>query len=246
MTAAPPKAGYIRTFNRFELKYLVHYTVAREFLEMLGPHVRFDENVGDEGFYKIASLYYDSPDLKCYFEKLDGEKHRRKVRVRTYGHTPTEAFVEIKQRYNLSVQKRRCRYEIDRTMGLMEAICAGHYEEGLDPVMDEVFVLARRYALEPKMIISYQRAALFDKYKSDLRITLDRNIRYRHLGLDLRKDRIKGQFAVDPTMVLLEVKFNEAIPRWLCTCLNRLDMQVMRLSKYCQGVESSGIHLRVP
>lgn len=43
------------------------------------------------------------------------------------------------------------------------------------------------------------------------------------------------------TVVLLEVKFNEAIPAWLCTCLNRLNFQVQRLSKYCVGIEQSGM-----
>ena len=46
------------------------------------------------------------------------------------------------------------------------------------------------------------------------------------------------------TMWLLEVKFNEVIPRWLCTCLNRFDLQIQRLSKYCQGIERCGMEQR--
>ena len=203
--------------------------------------VQIAQNAGLDGYYKISSLYYDSSDLKCYWEKLDGESFRRKVRVRTYGAHPEEAFLEIKQRLNLTVQKRRCRATLAEVTERMAAICNGRLDSALDPVYDEVFVLARRYRLEPKMIISYQRAAFFDKYKADLRITLDRNIRCRHVGLDLATHRTRGRFAVPPTMVLLEVKFNEVIPAWLCTCLNRLDFQVQRLSKYCAGVEQCGM-----
>lgn len=239
--AALDRQAYIRTFNRFELKYLIHYKQARALLKMIRPHVSQDINAGLDGYYKISSLYYDSPDLKCYWEKLDGESFRRKVRIRTYGIHPEDAFLEIKQRLNLTVQKRRCRGTFAEVTERMKEICAGHLEPGLDPVYDEVFVLARRYRFEPKMIISYQRAAFFDLYKADLRITLDRNIRCRNVGLDLATHRARGRFAVPPTMVLLEVKFNEAIPAWLCTCLNGFNFQVQRLSKYCVGIEQSGM-----
>ncbi len=142
------KQAYIRTFNRFELKYLVHYKQAQALKEMIGPHVTQDENAGFDGYYKISSLYYDSSDLKCYWEKLDGESFRRKVRVRTYGAHPEEAFLEIKQRLNLTVQKRRCRATLAEITERMAAICNGRLESALDPVYDEVFVLARRYRLD--------------------------------------------------------------------------------------------------
>ena len=228
---------YIRTFNRFELKYLLHYTQARELMRAIGGHVDQDENAGRDGFYKISSLYYDSPDLTAYWEKLDGEKYRRKVRMRTYGETPDQAFVEIKQRLNLTVQKRRCRLSIDDATRAMHDVCRGIHPGEIDPIMDEVFVLGRRYRLRPTMIISYNRTAFFDRYKRDLRITLDRNVRCRHISLDLRRDRTKGLYAIPPSMLILEVKFNEAIPRWLCTSLNRLNLQVVRISKYCAGIE---------
>ncbi len=237
-------SDYIRTFNRFELKYLLHHTQAREFVDRIGGHVDSDANVGDGGFYKVASVYYDSRSLMCYWEKIDGEKYRRKVRVRTYGPTPEDAFVEIKQRYNLSVQKRRCRFPIEVVNREMERMDRGGYSSDVDPVFDEVYNLRKRYRLEPKMLISYNRAAFFDKFKKDLRITIDRNIRCRSLNLDLTQHRTKGVYAVPPTYMVLEVKFNEAIPRWICTVLNAMDLQVVRLSKYCEGVQAMGLEQR--
>jgi uncharacterized protein YlbG (UPF0298 family) len=240
--SASKSQEYIRTFNRFELKYLLHYTQARKLFSMIGAHVYTDQNAGRDGFYKISSLYYDSPDLSAYWEKIDGEKFRRKVRVRTYGEQPDQAFVEIKQRLNLSVQKRRCRVPLSFAQEVMPQICAGHLPAGeIDPVFGEVFILARQNHLRPTLVVSYNRTAYFDRYKRDLRITLDRNIRCRNLSLDLSKDRTRGLYAVAPQYMVLEVKFNEAIPRWLCTCLNNLDLQIVRLSKYCCGIEKMGM-----
>lgn len=247
MTTVPTmNKGYVRAFNRFELKYMIHHSQARALLKLIGAHVDHDPHAGRDGFYKIVSLYYDSPDLSCYWEKMDGEKYRRKVRVRTYGESPDEAFLEIKQRYNLNVQKRRCRYPFGVVDREMEAIRNGPYEGGVDPVFDEVFNIVRRRTLEPKLIISYNRAAFFDRYRSDLRITLDRNIKYRSQCLGLQENRLKGKYVIPPTMMILEVKFDETIPRWICTCLNQLDLQVQRFSKYCEGVERSGLDRRTP
>lgn len=239
-------SDYVRKFNRFELKYLLHYRQTEEFLASIRGHVRNDPNVGRGGFYKVVSRYYDSADLMCYWEKLDGEKYRRKVRVRTYGENPEEAFAEIKQRYNLTVQKRRCRAPIDIVESELESMQQGTYKSEIDPVFDEIYNLRRRHRLEPKLIVSYNRAAFFDLYKRDLRITVDRNFRCRSLDLSLDRQRMRGRWAIRPTYTVVEVKFNDTMPRWVCTVLNRLDVQIERVSKYCYAVEALGLHEKMP
>jgi len=53
----------------------------------------------------VTSLYYDTADLRFYWEKIEGSRFRRKLRMRLYGepsecgeHTPVQ--IEIKQRVN--------------------------------------------------------------------------------------------------------------------------------------------------
>lgn len=235
--------GYIRTFNRFELKYLVHYSQARSLVRSMEPYVRTDANAGPGGYYKIASRYYDSADLRCYWEKVNGERFRRKVRIRTYGDSPKQAFLEIKQRSNLSVQKRRTLHNLETLEEQMRLMQCGEYAAKDEAVMDEVCNLVNRYRLEPKAIISYNRAAFFDMYRKDLRITFDRNIKCRTIDLDLQQTGFGGKFVVPPTMYILEVKFNEVVPRWLCSCLNHHGLKVERVSKYCLGVERMGLEV---
>lgn len=237
---------YVRKFNRFELKFLLHYQQTNELLEAIRGHVRNDPNIGRDGYYKVVSRYYDSADLMCYWEKLDGEKYRRKVRVRTYGENPEEAFAEIKQRYNLTVQKRRCRAPLQVVEEELRKMQGGTFKSQIDPVFDEIYNLRCRHWLEPKLIVSYNRAAFFDLYKRDLRITVDRNFRCRSLDLRLDSQRMRGRWAVSPTYTVVEVKFNDTIPRWLCTVLNRLDLQIERVSKYCYAVEALSLHEKMP
>ena len=102
----------VRKFNRFELKYLITLMEAERFKDALRAFLIPDEHGGNSGRYGLASLYFDSPNLRCYREKMDGLKFRRKLRIRRYetGEMMTEAspvFVEIKQRVDRVTQKRR-------------------------------------------------------------------------------------------------------------------------------------------
>src|SRR5512136_598552 len=102
----------IRKFNRFELKYLIPMQVADAFRKSLGAYLVPDQHGGSCGSYQVTSLYYDSPDYRCYWEKVEGIRFRRKLRIRRYGEleqmdAQSPVFVEIKQRLDRVTQKRR-------------------------------------------------------------------------------------------------------------------------------------------
>ena len=102
----------IRRFNRFELKYLITLQQAEQFKSGLRAYLVPDEHGNNNGRYTVSSLYYDSPGFRCYWEKLDGLRVRRKLRIRRYetgGVLAEEApvFLEIKQRVDRVTQKRR-------------------------------------------------------------------------------------------------------------------------------------------
>jgi hypothetical protein len=102
----------IGKFNRLELKYLVSLQQAEQLKAALQAYVVPDEHGHNKGRYTLSSLYYDSPDLRCYWENEHGLKFRRKLRIRRYetGEVFTDespVFLEIEQRYDRVTQKRR-------------------------------------------------------------------------------------------------------------------------------------------
>lgn len=233
--------SYQRSFNRFELKYRLHYEQVEEFLERVGPYVRRDAHSSAEGFYRVVSLYYDSPDLVCFWDKIDGVKFRRKIRVRLYDDSARHAFLEIKQRIDQTVQKRRMRAELGDILRSLDHGGAAEGQEP-DPVLDEAIFLRHAFHMEPRVIVSYNRAAFFARYEHGLRITLDRNLRYSRFrgAFDFHSGRDK--FFLPPHELVLEVKFNEVIPTWLCSCLNGMDLQAVRISKYCHATNHDAFH----
>ena len=97
--------------------------------------------------------------------------------------------------------------------------------------------------LQPASITSYFRRALVGTvHDPGLRITFDTDIRYRFTDLDLAS-RNPGRHMIHPERVVLEVKANERIPRWLASLVGEFNAQIIRISKYCQSIEVAG---RVP
>ena len=101
----------VKYFNRYELKYLLTRTQYEQVLEKLQAYLTPDPRGDERGCYGITSLYYDTVDYQAYWDKIEGHKFRRKVRIRVYGNqvvTPdTSCFAEIKQRINKTLQKKR-------------------------------------------------------------------------------------------------------------------------------------------
>ncbi|MCA9877195.1 MAG: polyphosphate polymerase domain-containing protein [Thermomicrobiales bacterium] len=235
----------IRRFNRFELKYVADRRLVEAFRQELPDKLARDPH-GVDGFYPIWSTYYDTPDLRFYWEKIDGEKFRRKLRIRHYG-TPDEltgetpVFVEIKQRVNRVTQKRRVRLPYEAALRL----CAGHPPEDCDPqdaaVMDEIEVMVRQNMLRPTTVVGYVREAFFGRDEdSGLRVTIDSRIRGRDRDLDLRWQG-ENRYIIPPHLSVVEMKVNERVPYWLTELIARHNISLIRVSKYCQSIERFGL-----
>ena len=235
-------AEYIRSFNRFELKYLVHRNVASEFIRSLDGYIYSDPNSKESNGYSIYSLYCDSPDLAFFWEKIEGLKYRRKVRFRRYG-DDSDVFLEVKQRVDRTVQKRRVRWPLDQ---VVQTFCSSDGLVGTsreaDPVSAEIFFLWHHYGLEPRMAITYRREAYFAVFETDLRITIDSRVQYNAVDLDIANPIETGKCLVDPEQVVVEVKFNERVPLWLCKAIGKCGLDFVRLSKYCTAVDREFFH----
>ena len=246
---AASQAGprYERSFNRFELKYVIPFEEALGFVTGLGELLQPDPHAGPGGVYRLGSTYYDSDGFACFWEKLDGLKVRRKLRVRRYEDIDDgTGFIEIKQRVDRTVQKRRIRLPLDTIFSILpppsgeERAQPGELLD--DPVVAEALALVSLYDLRPKINIRYQRRAYFATYDPALRITIDTRLTCRTHNLDWTGDSDGEIFFMPPHMAVMEIKFNHSVPIWLTTWVAHFEAELRRLSKYCAGVNLAYFH----
>ncbi len=228
----------IKRFNRYEIKYTVLASQLRRLIADLNLNMDRDPYVSGAGFYRISSLYFDTPGLDCYWNKLDGLLFRRKLRIRIYPDRPEgPAFVEIKQRVNRTVQKRRLAMSLKDAYSLCTGKSFQLSEADDQAVADEVHYLVTSLRLSPKNVISYNRQAFVGRFvDAGLRLTFDTMIKARWAGFDLEQQSRKMMLAYPPDQAVMEVKANERVPHWLVNTLARHQCTLTRVSKYCQGI----------
>jgi SPX domain protein involved in polyphosphate accumulation len=250
---------------RYELKYLLRREQVDALVAELRATLTLDPHSNALGTYPITSLYYDTPDYKAYWDKLDGHRSRRKVRVRVYGDmtiTPdTPAFLEIKQRINKMMRKRRAPlpYHDATDFDRYDALAAAAVSEVAGEVVGEVagkgaqisgaqakaallqeaYYLYRTLQLRPACVVTYDRMAFEgDARAPDLRITIDTNLRGRIHDLSLLSTGSATDVQVlGAEYAVLEVKANQNVPRWVAQLTARHRCTFYRISKYCMALE---------
>jgi len=238
----------IRKFNRFELKYLLSWEAAEQLKQDLQQYLQPDAHGDGSGTYALSSLYYDTVDYRFYWEKVEGIKFRRKLRIRHYEEQPalspeSQVFVEIKQRLDRVIQKRRVLLSYRDALELCNHRTIPQHAPRDRAVIEEMYAMVWQYNLRPTCITSYMRQAFVGgDYDIGLRVTFDTNIRYRAKDLQLHSKKI-GPFMLSPKRVIMEIKVNERVPFWITELVAEHNFSLIRISKYCTSLEAAD---RVP
>lgn len=236
----------IRKFNRFELKYILCWEDAERLKEDLRQYLQPDTYGDNDGTYALSSLYYDSPDYCFYWEKIEGIRFRRKLRIRHYEQqaaltSESKVFVEIKQRLNRVTQKRRVVLPYQDALTLCNLRTIPPHEPRDRSFIEEMHAMSWQYNLRPTCITSYQRQAFVGgDCDIGLRVTFDTNMRYRVKDLQLHSKKI-GPFMLPPDRVIMEIKVNERVPFWITELVANYNFALVRISKYCTGLEKAEV-----
>jgi hypothetical protein len=234
----------LRRFNRFELKYIITLQEAEHFKSALRAYLVPDEHGKDNGRYALASLYYDSPDFRCYQEKVDGLRFRRKLRIRRYETDEvftdkTPVFVEIKQRVDRVTQKRRAILPYGQALRLCNDRQIPDCAPEDKTFIEEVYVFLWQYNLRPASLVRYARQAFVGtEYDAGLRVTFDTSLSFQSHPLHLHEGP-SGLPMLPENLVVMEIKVNERIPSWLTGMIAAHNLQLNRVSKYCRSIEAA-------
>lgn len=236
-------------FNRYELKYLITYDTYIELLKTLRPHLSIDANGDQEGYYTVSNIYYDTEDHLFHQEKMLGQSFRQKLRMRTYNKTSLNdwAFLEIKQKHNKVVNKRRTLIKLKDAYGfLAQKVPVGSsfpFEVSNHQILKEIDFIKNFYKVMPKVVLCYERQAFQAIEDSSIRITFDKNLRKREYNFRLENGS-DGELYVDPNVFILEVKLQGRMPLWLARILGEFRCAMQSFSKYSNSYDDTEVVVR--
>ncbi len=214
-------------FKRREFKYLLTPQQKAAVMQAMEPHMHADPY----GLSTIRNLYYDTDTYRLIRSSIERPVYKEKLRFRSYERLlPDEyAFVELKKKYASVVYKRRIRVPYHSAAA---DIAAGSPLPVKCQIADEINYFISFYEnLAPKVFLSYDREAFYEKDNPDFRVTFDSNILCREDDLSLCSE-IYGTPLLPENVTLMEIKTIGGIPLWMTHILTEERIYRSHYSKY--------------
>lgn len=225
------------TFERYEKKFLVSEAQADRLIKRFTEEqeMQFDEYCQGGKVYGIYNIYFDDDENSVINTSLGRPKFKEKLRLRSY-EFPKDGdetvFLELKRKINGIVTKRRAILPYREAMQFVtEGVRPETDDYSKSRMFSEIEYFLSRKKLTPKVMITYDRVALRGKADPSLRITFDRNILTRRYDVDLKLGE-GGETLLEQGERLMEIKFRQAPPKWLCDILTEEKIFMTRFSKY--------------
>lgn len=178
----------------------------------------------------VSNIYLDTPDFLLIRNSIDAKSYKEKLRIRSYGvpNDDSKVFFEIKKKYKGIVYKRRLSLTCNQV--------TDYIENGNRPtdsqIMREIDWCMKIYENpKPKVVLSYEREAFYWKNDKDIRLTFDRNVRYRMNDLSLQKGS-SGVRIIPEDSILMEIKTPGSMPIELAEILSLCKIYPSSFSKY--------------
>jgi SPX domain protein involved in polyphosphate accumulation len=233
---------------RFEYKFLIPISIFEQIKNEMLPFLTLNDyaalRANEE--YTVRSIYFDTLLWKYYFEKIEGIKVRKKLRIRGYNNATdnTIVYLEIKRKNENLTSKNRFPILYTSLTSLFEPgsldDCLKSYvlnNQDLKDLKSFLYYYIND-SLRPTMLITYERKPYYYNFDKELTITFDRNLRY------LNSAKISDLFEEESLVwalrnkVIIEVKFTHSYPLWLRDILSKYSLQRLALSKYILCIDS--------
>lgn len=218
--------------ERKELKYLVNEYHKYYLLSALSSTLNTDKHNGEFG-YKVRSLYFDSIYNEDFFSKVNGEKVRKKIRLRIYGTNDENVKLEIKRKININQRKDTLIISKEDAKKIINCDYSAltHYN---DPLANELYNIMTSRLYKPVVMVEYDRLAFYHE-THDIRVTLDFNIRKSETDFDLFGENPAIEPIFKYPYTVLEVKHGAYIYKWLTDLISNCNCVQKSISKYCMS-----------
>ena len=187
-------------------------------------------------------MYFDSEGLGCYHEKVAGVKNRKKLRLRTYTtslNSDVKVFVEIKRKKDMAILKDRFIINYQDYLNILSDKSLTLSNNQLSAQEKDVwkeFLWIKKYnCMTPKIMVVYNRKPLVGRINDRFRITFDSDIQAYPSD---RLNFLNHKTDVLSNDVIMELKYNNTIPRWFHFIIQKHQLNRLAFSKYCKSLEA--------
>lgn len=195
---------------RHEFKYYINMADEIAIKKNLSAIASLDENAGNEGKYRIRSLYFETPEDRVLMEKLYGINNREKFRIRYYNEDT--AFIKLEKKIKVNGFGHKISAPV--TKELCEKLLVGDVgwmRNSSHALIVELYAKMKFQQLKPKTVVDYIREP-FIYGPGNVRITIDSQIQTGINAKDLFSQNLPTIRINKENIIILEVKYDEFLP----------------------------------
>lgn len=225
------------TFYRFEFKY----PIPRHMLGSLADDLLKIGCERDRPEYGVSSVYFESPTMVDYMDKLGGWLDRKKLRARIY-HPDHDNLIwlEIKEKHDMMIWKRRVAITVHEWQLLNQSphqayeVIILRLNTKERRIFQSFMFFMHAQNRRPYVQIEYKRQAFMYYYAGGhVRITLDAELNAGHTTNFDKACTTK----IDPTGAVVELKFTTHIPGPIARLLPHYHLIRSAYSKYADSIQ---------
>lgn len=228
---------------RYEFKYILGpYEAALVEYYVNKAQLSLDRH-SSNGSYPITSLYFDTPTMGDYYDKLAGLNRRKKLRARIYADKFGDkgvdyVWMEVKEKINMNIFKHRSPIlpeDWNRFSGAGDNFDGSVIYPTHKDKLGHFFFHFFKDNYRPHIVVRYKRKAYEGNFFSDFRLTLDSDLEA------CRWEDFKRGFEPDPVRkekVIMEAKFTDGLPWWFKKMLAEINLCRDAFSKYTHSVDA--------
>lgn len=232
--------------DRFESKYAIPFEMVKPIAQFIAPYCSHDKYsaLSSDSFYKINSLYFDTPDFLLLRQRMLKAEKRFNMRIRCYGDDPSfPYFLEVKQRIGDIVRKTRAKTEdpdFAKYFSISPELRPRSDDSKNESHADLFYRTAFKYNARPVVLVQYRRQAFFSNYDEYARVTFDIDLRYMAQS---EYDPLPVRDLMFPCDVqtgyenagyaILELKcYTSFVPLWMIDLVRAFNLQRTGFSKF--------------
>ena len=216
---------------RHELKFIISEAQAEILKYRLSLIMDVDmHSKNEDNTYYIRSLYFDDIYNTAYYEKIDGLEKREKYRIRIYNFDDSFIRLERKEKNRDLTHKEQVKISKKDCLNILN----GNYDSlktSKNKLLNDFVIKHKLHRIKPDVIVDYRRLA-YTYDVEDTRITFDEKIKSGRFNYDLFDKDIVEFDVLEPNEVVLEVKFNEALPSHIASVIMTIPSIRLAVSKF--------------
>ena len=210
--------------QRLERKYIINKNISStDFVNLFNGYFKetYKERI-------VNSIYFDNPEYHNFFDNVEGNQNRFKVRIRWYGDDIKNSKLEIKVKEGLFGKKIITEIQnISTTSDFYQIIKNPKNYPDLDTSYIPYVI-----NLLPTSYNNYLRR-YFESFDGKIRVTVDSNLKFKKLyNFKLPKDKELLDFDYS----IIEVKYKSSDEYLVSKIMRNSPLILRKFSKYTAGV----------